>query len=76
MKKVTLYAMPTCPHCANAKEFFDEKEIEYEYKNVKDDPEARKEFVAKGHTGVPVIVIGDEEVLGFDQGKVEQLLGL
>ncbi len=75
MAKIVLYGMATCPHCVNAKEFFDKNNIDYEYKDVKEDKEARAEFVAKGHTGVPVIVIDDEEILGFDQAKIEAKLG-
>ena len=29
-----------------------------------------------GHMGVPVIVVGEEEVVGFDEPKLKQLLEL
>lgn len=76
MKEVILYGMDTCPHCKQAKNFLQENKVDFVYKNVKEDPEARKEFVSKGHTGVPVILVGDEEILGFDRQKLESLLNI
>ncbi len=28
-----------------------------------------------GYTGVPVVVIGDEEIVGFDKAKIDEALG-
>jgi glutaredoxin len=60
-----------------AKEFFKEKNIAYTEHNVASDLEKRKEMIEKsGQMGVPVIVIGDELTVGFNQPKIAQLLGL
>lgn len=46
-------------------------------KNVAEDETARVELVARtGRMGVPVIVVGDEVVAGFDRGKLKRLLGI
>ncbi len=45
-------------------------------KNVAEDEAARAELVAKtGRLAVPVILVGDEVVVGFDRGKLARLLG-
>ena len=38
--------------------------------------QARNELAAKGYTGVPVIMVGETEILGFDQPKLKEALGL
>jgi len=36
--------------------------------------EARKELIAKGFMGVPVIYVDDEAIVGFDKAKLDELL--
>ena len=77
MKNVTIYSTPSCHFCHMAKEFFKEKNIAYTEYDVAGNAEKRKEMIEKsGQMGVPVIVIGDELIVGFDRPKITQLLGL
>ncbi|WP_066506412.1 glutaredoxin family protein [Abyssisolibacter fermentans] len=73
-KEVIVYTSSTCPHCVSVKEYLSEKGISYTEKNVQTDPNARKELIKKGFMGVPVIMIDDETVTGFDKNKLDQLL--
>ena len=74
---VTIYSTPTCHFCHAAKEFFKEHNIAYTEHDVATDMEKRKEMVDKsGQLGVPVIIVGDELTVGFDQAKLEQMLGV
>jgi glutaredoxin 3 len=60
-----------------AKEFLLQKGVSFESKNVAEDPGAGAELLARtGRASVPVIVVGDEVVVGFDRGKLQRLLGL
>ena len=74
MKDVTIYSSSSCHFCKMAKEFLKNKGIEYTEKNISEDPEAKKEMMKMGFTGVPVICVGDETVYGFDKDKIEKLL--
>lgn len=77
MPTVTIYTTPTCHFCHMAKEFFKEHNVEYTEKDVSQDLSARNEMVEKtGQLGVPVIVIGDQVVVGFDKGAVSDILEL
>ncbi|MCU0660589.1 MAG: glutathione S-transferase N-terminal domain-containing protein [Candidatus Pacebacteria bacterium] len=77
MKPVTIYSTPTCIYCNIAKNFFKENNIAYEEYNVATDMEKRKEMVEKsGQMGVPVIMIGEDVVVGFNKPQVSALLGL
>ena len=75
MTKVEIYTTPTCHYCHIAKEYFKEHNIEYIERDVAQDMQARTEMVKRsGQMGVPVIFINDTMVIGFDQGKIEELL--
>lgn len=74
MKNVVVYTSSTCPYCTLAKDYLNDKGVEYTEKNVSTDRTAREELMAKGHTGVPVIVIDNEEIVGFDKAKIDSLL--
>ena len=77
MKTVKVYSTNTCPYCTRAKEFLEENRIEFENINVSDDEEAAQEMIEKsGQMGVPVIVIGDEVIVGFDKYKIMEVLNL
>jgi len=76
-KQVTIYSTPTCHFCNLVKEYLKEKGVEYTEHNVAEDLEKRKEMVEKsGQMGVPVVFIGEDMVIGFDQTKIDSLLGL
>ena len=76
-KMVTIYSTPTCHFCHAAKDFFAENGVKYTEYNVASDLEKRKEMIQKsGQMGVPVIYVGDQLVVGFDEAKLRELLGL
>lgn len=74
MSKVKVYTSNTCPYCTMAKDYLKEKDVDFEEKNVQTDKEARDELMAMGYTGVPVICIDDEEIVGFDKKRIDELL--
>jgi glutaredoxin-like YruB-family protein len=77
MAKVTIYSTPTCPYCKQAKEFFDENNVEYTDIDVSQDEAKAKEMVEKsGQMGVPVIDIDGEIIVGFDKPAIKKALGL
>jgi glutaredoxin-like YruB-family protein len=77
MKEVTIYSTPTCHFCHMAKDYFKANNVAYTEHDVASDLDQRKIMVEKsGQLGVPVIIIGDELTVGFDQPKIAKLLGL
>lgn len=76
MKKVEIYTSETCPYCVAAKNFLKENNVDFVEKNVTHSEDAKNELIEKGYRGVPVIVVGDEEIVGFDQKRLTELLGL
>ncbi len=76
-KSVTIYTTPTCHFCHLAKAFFNDHNVEFVEHDVMSDIDKRKEMVERsGQMGVPVIFIGDEMIIGFDQQRIVSLLGI
>jgi len=58
-----------------AKDFFKEHNVEFTDFNVAEDQEKRKEMMDKsGQMGVPVIVIDNNLIVGFNKPKIAELL--
>ena len=75
--KVKIYTTTSCPYCHLAMDFFKENKVEFEEINVQEDSDAAKEMVDKsGQMGVPVIIIGEEIIVGFDKDKIKAALKL
>jgi glutaredoxin len=59
-----------------AKEFLSSRGVAFTAKNVAEDDAARTELLARtGRLAVPVILVGDQVIVGFDRGKLTRLLG-
>lgn len=59
------------------KEFLSQNQIAFVERNVEADQGAIAELKAKtGRLAVPVITVDDEVVVGFDLGRLKQLLHL
>ncbi|NLP17992.1 MAG: glutaredoxin family protein [Firmicutes bacterium] len=72
--RVIVYSTPTCPYCNLVKEYLEENDVDFSVIDVTVDQEAREEFIRKGYRGVPVTVIGTEEITGFDVSRLEKAL--
>ena len=76
MKKIDIYTSDTCGYCHTAIDYFNENNVQFIEHNISSNPEARKELMKKGYRSVPLIIIDNEEILGFDKEKVALLLEL
>ena len=74
---VKVYSTPTCPWCSVTKDYLASKNVSFQDIDVTKDTSAAMEMVKKsGQRGVPVIEIENDIIVGFDQGKIDSLLGL
>ena len=57
------------------KEYLSQKGVSYQEHNVAEDRDAAREMIEKTkQMGVPVTVIDDAVVVGFNQGELDRLL--
>lgn len=80
--QVKLYALTTCPYCKMAKRFLDSGPVDYDLVEVdqlegqeKDDVVAEVRRISGG-ASFPVLVVGDEVIVGFNKKRIKELLGL
>ncbi|HIE35868.1 MAG TPA: NrdH-redoxin [Candidatus Omnitrophica bacterium] len=75
--QVKIYSTSTCPYCKMAKEYLDSKGIAYHNFDVSKDKHALEEMMKiSGQMGVPVIVVNEEVIVGFDKARIDSLLNL
>ena len=75
IKNIIVYSTTTWPWCHRAKEYLSTKGVTYTDYNVGVDREKAKEMIQKsGQMGVPVIIINDQIIIGFNQARIDELL--
>ena len=74
--KLRVFFSPTCGHCRRAKEFLSKRGLDFEAFDVTSDNDAYEEMkrITNGARSVPVLEIGGQILIGFDQDKVEEAL--
>lgn len=74
---VTVFSTPTCPWCSRLKTYLHRRGISFKDVDVSRDTQAAQEMVRRsGQMGVPQVWIDGQVVVGFDQKRVDALLGL
>ncbi len=77
MYKITVYTAPGCPYCVKVKNYLRELGLKFTEIDVsKSQKDAEKLVRRTGQTGVPVVEIGNQLVIGFDKAKIDKLLGV
>lgn len=74
---VVVYTQNPCPYCGRVKEFLENNGVEYTVKNISENAEHKKELLDLGVMSVPVTVVeGHEPIVGYNTGKLSEVLGL
>jgi glutaredoxin 3 len=72
---VTVYTTPTCGFCHQVKAYLSQRGVPFTEHDVSRDQQAAAEMVRlSGQRGVPVVLIDDQVVVGFNQPLIDQLL--
>lgn len=76
--KVIIFTTPTCSFCNAAKRYFREKRIRFKEVDVSRDLTALRDMQRRtgGNTGVPVILINNKPIIGFDKAQIDRLLNI
>ena len=76
MTRVTVYSTQNCPYCRMAKAFLEKHNVQYESLDVGNDTVAAQKMIdLSGQRGVPVIMVDDEVIVGFDSERLNELFG-
>lgn len=76
-KRVTVYSTPTCSWCNTLKSWLKQQGIPFTDVDVSADQRAAEDLVRRtGQQGVPQTDINGEIVVGFNQPRLKELLGI
>ncbi|MDI6715672.1 MAG: glutaredoxin family protein [Actinomycetota bacterium] len=74
---VKIYTTPTCAYCSLLKDFLDNIGVEYEEIDLAANPARVSELVEiSGQLGVPVTVVDNQVIIGYDRGRLESALAV
>lgn len=75
--RIVIFTTPTCSWCRAAKQYFQQNRIPFKEIDVTRDSYGLKEMVRiSGQQGVPVILINNRPIVGFNKPMIERLLNL
>lgn len=73
-KTVLLYSSTGCKYCNKAKEFLKAHNISYEEFDINNSERGKEDFAKLGGIGVPIMIVADTKVVGFDEGELKSVL--
>lgn len=73
-KTVLLYSSTGCKYCKKVKEFLNTHNITYEEIDVNTSERGKEDFAKLGGIGVPIIIVADTKIVGFDEGELKSVL--
>ena len=82
MPQVKVYALTTCPYCRMTRKYLDENGVAYDVVEVDTlEGQERTGTIAEvkrlsGGTSFPVVVVGEEVVVGFNKPRIAKLAGI
>lgn len=72
--RITLYTTRNCSHCRRAKAYLKEHHIPFSEQDVERNSRAQLDFIRAGGRGVPLIVIGERQLNGFEPRQLQKTL--
>ncbi len=75
-KPIIVYTMDDCVECSVVKQMLTAEGIPFEVRNITESEEYKKEVEKYGFLGVPVTVVGERAVKGFNLELAELIQSL
>ena len=72
--RVIIFTSSSCPWCNRVKQYLREKRFRFREVNVEKDPEGARELRRRNIMGVPVVLINNQPIVGFDKVKSRKFL--
>jgi len=72
---IKIYGTKTCYYCSKARDYFEAKDLTYDYIDIGEDSEARKKLIEEYNIStVPFIIVNGKHIIGFDKKEIESAL--
>jgi glutaredoxin-like YruB-family protein len=74
--RIIVFSTPSCGWCSKAKRYLKERGFRYRDVDISKDSKAAQDLQRRtGQTSVPVILINNRPVVGFNRQEIDRLLG-
>ena len=75
--KVVVFSTPTCSWCRTLKQYLKKHDVRFRDIDVSRDQTAAKDMLRRtGQQGVPVTLINNRPVIGFNKNEINKLLNI
>jgi glutaredoxin-like YruB-family protein len=71
---VVVYTTSHCPYCTKAKQYLMQKGIRFREIDIEQSSMGKEAYRKLGGSGVPLIMVGNTKVQGFDRNQLDRLL--
>src|SRR5262245_35923090 len=72
--QVKMLATSWCGYCARARAYLNSRGIPFQELDVEKSAQGKQEYRELKGRGVPIILVGNQRMNGYDQGRLENLL--
>ncbi len=74
---VILFTTPTCSWCRTVKQYLRKNDVRFKEVDITRDEKAARDMVRRtGQQGVPVTLINNRPVVGFNKNEINRLLNI
>ncbi len=75
--RVVVFSTPTCSWCRKLKTYLKQNQVRFKDVDVSRDANAARDIARRtGQMGVPVTLINNHPIVGFDKAQIDRMLGL
>lgn len=74
MVQAIVYSSTNCSFCKQLKTYLAEQNISFEERNIDEKEEYAQELSRLGVMSVPLTVIGEKKILGFNPNRIKKVL--
>lgn len=72
--RVVVYTRAGCPYCAQAKKYLTAHQVPFEEYDIFRTEKGKRDFQALKGVGVPIFIVGDKRMDGYDEERLAHLL--
>lgn len=73
--QAVLYATEWCGYCARTRKFFEKNNIAFREYDIEKSADGQAQYERLGGNGVPVVIIADQVIHGYDEQAMREALG-
>ena len=68
--RITLYSSSACHHCRQLKQWLQQHRVRFQEMDVQRNARALKDFQRQGGRAVPLLMVGERKIQGFDPKRL------